>query len=183
MSKTPYETYDSILTEIQSFPLDFQHHSKKIIEIEKICSKLKLKISKKTKILLKKPNPILLKKIKKYTLRIVKLIDKRIKITKEISEITKKYLNIIENKMSTNGVENDNLPTLQQNISSVIKAGTFQNSDKNKKKKYCTCKMPSYGDMICCDSLECKIKWFHFECVGIVTAPKSKWYCNACKDK
>ncbi|TBU13405.1 ING1 PHD finger-like protein [Hamiltosporidium tvaerminnensis] len=145
MSKTPYETYDSILTEIQSFPLDFQHHSKKIIEIEKIY--------------------------------------KRIKITKEISEITKKYLNIIENKMSTNGVENDNLPTLQQNISSVIKAGTFQNSDKNKKKKYCTCKMPSYGDMICCDSLECKIKWFHFECVGIVTAPKSKWYCNACKDK
>ena len=28
--------------------------------------------------------------------------------------------------------------------------------------------------------LQCKIEWFHYECVGIIARPKGKWYCPEC---
>lgn len=28
--------------------------------------------------------------------------------------------------------------------------------------------------------LQCKIEWFHFDCVGIKERPKGKWYCSDC---
>ena len=35
--------------------------------------------------------------------------------------------------------------------------------------------------MIACDSPDCSIKWFHFECGGLADAPSGKWICNECK--
>lgn len=45
---------------------------------------------------------------------------------------------------------------------------------------YCYCGQVSYGEMIACDNPECKIEWFHFDCVGIKERPKGKWYCSDC---
>lgn len=45
---------------------------------------------------------------------------------------------------------------------------------------YCYCNRVSYGEMIACDNPECKIEWFHFDCVGIVVRPRGKWYCTDC---
>lgn len=45
---------------------------------------------------------------------------------------------------------------------------------------YCYCGQVSYGEMIACDNAECKIEWFHFDCVGIKERPKGKWYCSDC---
>ncbi|KAG0614433.1 hypothetical protein M758_6G176600 [Ceratodon purpureus] len=45
---------------------------------------------------------------------------------------------------------------------------------------YCYCGQVSYGEMIACDNSECKIEWFHFDCVGIKERPKGKWYCSDC---
>lgn len=47
---------------------------------------------------------------------------------------------------------------------------------------YCYCRRVSYGDMIACDSDDCRIEWFHYACVGIDPAhpPRGKWYCNEC---
>lgn len=47
---------------------------------------------------------------------------------------------------------------------------------------YCYCHSPydENYEMIACDSQECPIEWFHFECVGIVMPPVGKWYCPEC---
>ena len=46
--------------------------------------------------------------------------------------------------------------------------------------KWCICNDVSYGEMICCDSKDCPIEWFHYGCVHITSAPKGKWYCPQC---
>lgn len=52
-------------------------------------------------------------------------------------------------------------------------------------KLYCICQGPhdNVSQMIGCDAKDCPYQWFHFECVGIVVAPKGKWFCPECKDK
>ena len=47
---------------------------------------------------------------------------------------------------------------------------------------FCYCEQVESGDMVGCDNDRCDIKWFHFECVKISRAPKSKkWYCPDCR--
>ncbi len=45
---------------------------------------------------------------------------------------------------------------------------------------YCLCHQVSFGEMIGCDNLDCPIEWFHFQCVGLTSKPKGKWYCPRC---
>ncbi|KAF8919475.1 hypothetical protein CPB85DRAFT_1276791 [Mucidula mucida] len=48
--------------------------------------------------------------------------------------------------------------------------------------KYCICQQVSFGEMIGCDNMACKIEWFHIGCVGLTEAPTSvKWYCDDCR--
>ena len=47
--------------------------------------------------------------------------------------------------------------------------------------RYCICSEISYGQMIGCDNSQCKIEWFHFDCVKLSTKPKGKWYCPNCR--
>lgn len=54
--------------------------------------------------------------------------------------------------------------------------------DPNTSDVFCVCKGPEEGKMIACDGLNCPVTWFHFRCVGLNRAPKSKkWYCDQCK--
>lgn len=46
---------------------------------------------------------------------------------------------------------------------------------------YCVCEQVSFGEMICCDNLDCPIEWFHFGCVGLTSKPRGKWYCPNCR--
>lgn len=45
---------------------------------------------------------------------------------------------------------------------------------------HCICRGPSQGDMIACDNPACPVQWYHYECVGLRTAPKGRWFCPAC---
>lgn len=45
---------------------------------------------------------------------------------------------------------------------------------------YCLCHQVSFGEMIGCDNNDCPIEWFHFQCVGLTSKPKGKWYCPKC---
>eukprot|EP01116_Phalansterium_solitarium_P024954 TRINITY_DN931_c0_g1_i1.p1 TRINITY_DN931_c0_g1~~TRINITY_DN931_c0_g1_i1.p1 ORF type:complete len:216 (+),score=55.55 TRINITY_DN931_c0_g1_i1:838-1485(+) len=45
---------------------------------------------------------------------------------------------------------------------------------------YCFCHRVSFGEMVGCDNADCKIEWFHFECVGLTNPPKGKWHCPDC---
>lgn len=45
---------------------------------------------------------------------------------------------------------------------------------------YCQCPHDDISEMIGCDAPDCKLEWFHFECVGIMVPPAGKWYCPQC---
>lgn len=47
-------------------------------------------------------------------------------------------------------------------------------------KLYCTCRKVSHGSMVACEGKNCKIEWFHFDCVGLTSEPKGAWYCDQC---
>lgn len=46
--------------------------------------------------------------------------------------------------------------------------------------RYCICNDVSYGEMVGCDNEDCPLEWFHYGCVGLLQAPKGKWYCPQC---
>ncbi|KAH7106979.1 hypothetical protein BKA62DRAFT_685684 [Auriculariales sp. MPI-PUGE-AT-0066] len=48
---------------------------------------------------------------------------------------------------------------------------------------YCTCRKPSYDEMIACDAPGCPIEWFHVTCVGMVGQNPEHWYCPDCAPK
>lgn len=52
-------------------------------------------------------------------------------------------------------------------------------------KLYCYCKCPydEVSEMIGCDNENCRIEWFHFDCVGISVPPIGTWYCPECRKK
>jgi len=35
--------------------------------------------------------------------------------------------------------------------------------------------------MIGCDAPDCKIEWFHLNCVGLKSTPEGSWYCSDCE--
>lgn len=37
--------------------------------------------------------------------------------------------------------------------------------------------------MIGCDAPDCKIEWFHLNCVGLKTTPEGSWFCSQCEPK
>jgi len=45
---------------------------------------------------------------------------------------------------------------------------------------YCFCQTQSMGEMVCCENNSCPYEWFHFQCVGLSTAPRGAWYCLYC---
>ena len=52
-------------------------------------------------------------------------------------------------------------------------------------KLYCICRSPhdDVSEMIGCDAPDCRLEWFHFECVGIMVAPTGDWYCPECSKR
>lgn len=50
---------------------------------------------------------------------------------------------------------------------------------------YCYCRRPydEVSEMIACDAEDCRIEWFHFECVGITVVPQDTWFCPECRNR
>ncbi|VDL94550.1 unnamed protein product [Schistocephalus solidus] len=66
---------------------------------------------------------------------------------------------------------------------SAIKRETMHSiatESKEDQRRYCFCHDVSYGDMIACDAPNCPYEWFHYNCVGLVVAPKGEWFCPSC---
>ena len=47
---------------------------------------------------------------------------------------------------------------------------------------YCYCHGPEEGNMVGCDNSTCAYQWFHLDCLGLKSEPKSQhWYCPDCR--
>ncbi|GAA5985230.1 hypothetical protein JCM5350_004280 [Sporobolomyces pararoseus] len=58
-----------------------------------------------------------------------------------------------------------------------------ENGEAEDMTPYCFCHRPSFGEMIGCDAPDCKIEWFHLNCVGLKTTPEGSWFCSQCEPK
>lgn len=57
-----------------------------------------------------------------------------------------------------------------------------QSSSMTPNETYCKCRGGILDpNMIACDNRDCKIEWFHWQCVGITTPPEGEWYCDDCR--
>ena len=71
-----------------------------------------------------------------------------------------------------------------QKASAKRKAKSFKKSSKaplDSSELWCICGGPECGDMIACAHKDCPMEWFHFQCVGLSTAPSGEWFCEQCK--
>ena len=50
------------------------------------------------------------------------------------------------------------------------------------RERFCYCREGESGEMIACDNNDCPFKWFHYACLQMNSAPRSrKWYCPDCQ--
>lgn len=70
----------------------------------------------------------------------------------------------------------------QADMSGMSNSGLNIGSRSNEE-VFCFCRMPSFGDMVACDSPTCRFEWFHWSCVGLKKPPKGVWMCSDCRKK
>jgi hypothetical protein len=55
-------------------------------------------------------------------------------------------------------------------------------SPESRKDTYCYFHGPDEGEMVGCDNSNRVYEWFHMECLGLASKPKSKyWYSSDCR--
>ena len=64
---------------------------------------------------------------------------------------------------------------------SITTSNYHEDDDTDDNRLWCYCSKPSFGDMVMCNNKRCTIQCFHFECVGIRSPPKGRWYCPSCR--
>lgn len=182
-STTPTEILDDILNLVQSLPLDTQHYTKQILLNDKQIKKNKEKLKKLYKKSLKNSkDDAINKKIVKYQKSVEEAIENKIKTAEMMQNIVKKIKQEMQSKLFKIKDEIDLGIEMVENTNVLVNnVDKLQNNELES--LYCICNQKSYGDMICCDSVECNVGWYHFSCVGLKSAPKGQWFCDACKKR
>ncbi|EJW03678.1 hypothetical protein EDEG_00166 [Edhazardia aedis USNM 41457] len=176
---TPIDVLDDVLNSLQTLPLKCKHYTKQILVNDKIISKKTKKRDKLIKKLLKDPNNgIFQKKFSRYQIAIEKAISNKIKVAENMKNIIAEIRTDFCEKV-TQLEEKIILDDSSLRLVIVDKIDAFDNEEKT----YCICNKKSTDDMIACDNNECKIGWFHFGCVGLLSAPHGSWFCDNCKKK
>lgn len=68
-------------------------------------------------------------------------------------------------------------------VSAKDRAGGLELEDERDENLYCFCQRGSFGEMIGCDSDDCKYEWFHIGCVGVSKPLPQTWVCSDCLAK
>jgi hypothetical protein len=182
---TPIQVLDELLTEVQTFPLDAQHYNKLIISSDRVFrlnSKKYSQLSKKILLKLKSKEKYL-RKIEKREESVRECLRDKLTASSKIHGIVCAMRDSLRSKIVKADENFDfGVPSIN-NIPNVLRTGNRSAETSEAEPVYCICKQKSYGDMIGCDSSDCKIGWFHFPCVGLGAAPKGSWFCSECKKK
>ncbi len=171
---TPMDIFDTMLEAIQQFPLECNVFERQNKRLEKDQEKY-MKIFEKLAFKLVNPKE---KRFLDTNKKLKKTLKKKIKITEKFEETIKKHLEKLNELILISNLDTTvlSIGALQGNGPAVIKVGDIPSGTK----KYCSCGEHAYGMMICCDDPGCAIKWYHFKCVNMQTAPKISWKCSKC---
>lgn len=86
-----------------------------------------------------------------------------------------------ESKAGDDDEEAEEPPRSEKSLEEAADADDL--NDDGDDEQFCYCKKPSSGDMIFCEGDNCERQWFHFECVGLKSAPETKhWHCDDCRE-
>lgn len=101
-----------------------------------------------------------------------------------LPELLGKYYSRLPTQAGDEAETIEPLPALHQdqNQQSSASQGSKTSQDHNQD-VWCYCRAEESGEMIQCESGDCKIEWFHIECLKITTIPKGKWMCPDCRKK
>lgn len=171
-----FDTYDKVIENVQQIPLDVylfvkknKRLVKKIAKLDNTMKRLQKKMLHNTVDCSEKLEETY-KRLKKYNRKITKNVEN---INNVLSRIYYKDNSIIRQEQP-----DITLPPLNiENINRVVRVKKMMLSGPI----YCNCKQRAFENMIACNNINCKYKWFHFECIGITNPPKNIWYCSECK--
>ncbi|CTQ86539.1 PHD-type domain-containing protein [Caenorhabditis elegans] len=71
---------------------------------------------------------------------------------------------------------------LTDRVTEMIISNRERTKKYREQEEWCICNGMNInsGMMVECENKNCPIKWFHFECVGLLAAPLDEWYCTDC---
>lgn len=78
----------------------------------------------------------------------------------------------------------DEIPNRRDSVDFGVQTDTPTSVDaieESETEIWCVCRGEDDGrKMIMCESNQCLIKWFHFDCMRLKTEPKNDWFCANC---
>lgn len=177
---SPFEIFDNLLNEAHSYPLDAQYHITRIQSIDRKIMRYTKKLQKHLKLTLRSDKEDYTNEIKRCLSKLALLNKKRKFSLNIITKLTHEIFSIMEQKFPKEWKADISNPLKNP---SIIKTKINKEDVSNlvKQPKYCLCRTYAFGDMVRCDDPECKIVWYHYECVGLMHSPKGNWHCDRCK--
>lgn len=181
----PVELYRST-TFIRSLNVSYYEKTR---ELDSLCRQLKSSLDTANAIQLRRKIVLLMKESK----------EDRAEAIAEVAKLQ----TMIEGQISLLGSEVDKIENPQFNAPVMTEVETATPMRKTKKRSrqkqdqtssekgdipidddepiYCYCQRVSFGKMIACENEQCEGgEWFHFECLGVTSAPRGKWWCEVC---
>ena len=74
--------------------------------------------------------------------------------------------------------EKQSKPLTAKNLFTDVTLDFLSDGKNPQEESYCFCNFSAYGRMVSCDNRFCRVKWFHFNCVGLKEEPKCLWFCS-----
>ncbi|CAI2347284.1 unnamed protein product [Caenorhabditis sp. 36 PRJEB53466] len=58
-----------------------------------------------------------------------------------------------------------------------------RHKSKRESEEWCICDGVNVDSemMVECENKNCRVEWFHFDCVGLTASPENEWYCPECR--
>lgn len=168
-----FELLDKMLERIHEYQHKARHYNRTLLRSTEIY---KRKHKSAIKHVLKGEDVDLYRRKKeKYEKKYQKALDRKAEAAKCMIVLTTSILDDLEREMRQSSVTVPSALPPVHNAPNVVRVGAPTGG------VYCECRQPAHGDMIFCDSLRCRIGWFHFKCVWLGSAPKGAWHCPECR--
>lgn len=175
---SPYfEVFDRMLEEIQQLRLDAIYFTKSTSRVDGRVERLRERCKRYEERFVRKP-------LERYARRIVgcrkeirRLLRSNCRSAETVKGIVSELRRKCEELCSGARAPFDLERPMVSYANCVVNAGEMGDNEH----VYCRCNRPAFKSMIACDSVECKTRWFHFECAGISSVPKTPWTCVECR--
>ena len=170
---SPFELLDKMLEKVHDYPHKARHYNRMLLKNTRTYRKNYKDTIKK--LFKNEDTPESRKRKRKYEIKTAGALKMKEEASKCMFELTSSVLEDLEMQIKESGLEISTEAPAVHNAPNVVRIGSPTRGT------FCECRQPAYGDMVFCDSLRCRTKWFHFKCVWLSSVPKGSWFCPECR--